>query len=230
MHLSSYQHMEDLAGRYLVGRPPGMVVDIGSQDVNGTYRPIFDAIGWRYIGCDAAPGTNVDVVAPNPYRYPFASRTVDLVISGQAFEHIDFFWISFLEIARIVKPRGLIFLIAPSRGHEHRYPVDCWRFYPDGYRALARWAGVALLEVGTDWEPSSDPDSAPWGDTVGIFQKDRAGRAGLRRSLVPLLRRGALRLIDRAASLGESRLSTAPPGTPAGCGPRQAQAPVEIAR
>src|SRR5262249_23470211 len=41
--------------------------------------------------------------------------------------------------------------LASSRGPEYRYLVDCWRFYPDGFRALAKWAGVCLPEVSTDW-------------------------------------------------------------------------------
>ena len=65
-----------------------------------------------------------------------------------------------------------MFLIAPSRGPEHRYPVDCWRFYPDGFHALAKLGRLELLEVGTDWEPHPEPDSAPWGDTVGVFRKN----------------------------------------------------------
>ena len=197
MHQSSYEHMGDLIARHLSARPSGVVVDIGSCDVNGSYRPLFGAAGWRYIGCDISPGANVDVVVPTPYRYPFSSNTVDLAISGQAFEHIEFFWASFLEMARIVKPGGLVFLIAPSRGSEHRYPVDCWRFYPDGYRALARWAGLALLEVKTDWEPSSHPDSAEWGDTVGVFEKIfLSRRAGLQRALGSRLMQMGIRLRD----------------------------------
>jgi hypothetical protein len=88
-------------------------------------------------------------------------------------------------MCRIVRPGGLIFLLAPSRGPEHRYPVDCWRFYPDGFRALAKWAGVDLLEVSTDWEEDSSPDSAPWGDTVGVFRRYTETAAGrVRRSLL----------------------------------------------
>jgi SAM-dependent methyltransferase len=208
MHQSSYEHMVDLVARHLGGRTQGTIVDIGSQDVNGSYRPIFDAAGWRYIGLDAAPGKNVEVVAPTPYRYPFPSSTIDLVVSGQAFEHIDYFWVSFLEMARILKPGGLIFLIAPSRGSEHRYPVDCWRFYPDGYRALARWGGMALIEVTTDWQPSPHPDSAEWGDSVGVFEKLRAARRpGWRRVLAGPLMRSGLRLIDRAAAIEGRRPS-----------------------
>ena len=124
-----------------------------------------------------------------------------MAISGQAFEHVDFFWASFLEIARVIKPGGLVFLIAPSRGPEHRYPVDCWRFYPDGYRALSRWAGLFLVEVHTDWEPSSDPESAQWGDTVGVFAKPQPRRgSALRRALGARLVQIGGGLIDRAVA------------------------------
>jgi hypothetical protein len=92
-------------------------------------------------------------------------------------------------MSRIVKSGGLIFLLAPSRGPEHRYPVDCWRFYPDGFRALAKWAGIDLLEVSTDWEEDPNPDSAACGDTVGVFRRSAETTAGrvqrylLRRSI-----------------------------------------------
>lgn len=174
MHQSSLRHVQDLLSRYTIDA--GTVVDIGSKDVNGTYRHFFPA--WRYIGVDMEPGPGVDIVVHKPYRYPIASRSADLVISGQAFEHMEFFWLAWLEMCRIVRLGGLIFLLAPSRGPEHRYPIDCWRFYPDGFRALAKWAGVDLLEVSTDWEEDSSPDSAPWGDTVGVFRRCTETAAG----------------------------------------------------
>jgi SAM-dependent methyltransferase len=172
MHLSSYQHMQDLVSRYLSHEQSLSVVDIGSYDVNGTYRTLFDAENWAYHGIDLEAGPGVDTVLKSPYSLPFRSGSVDLVISGQAFEHVEYFWMSWLEMVRVLKPGGRIFLIAPSRGPEHRYPQDCWRFYPDGYRALARYAGCELVEVTTDWEPHPDPGSSAWGDTVGVFRKN----------------------------------------------------------
>lgn len=171
MHRSSSEHMQRLADRYLSAGKASTIADLGSCDVNGSYRTIFERDGWRYIGIDLAPGKNVDCVLDSPYRLPFASNSIDVFVSGQAFEHVEFFWLTWLEMARVVKPGGLIFLIAPSRGPEHRHPVDCWRFYPDGYTALAKYAALELLEVKTDWEDDDDPDSAPWGDTVGVFRK-----------------------------------------------------------
>jgi SAM-dependent methyltransferase len=160
--------MRDLVGRHLDREQPLSVVDIGSYDVNGSYRALFDAPQWNYVGVDLEAGPGVDVVLASPYRLPFASGSVDLVISGQAFEHVEYFWLMWMEMLRLLKPGGRIFLIAPSRGPEHRYPQDCWRFYPDGYRALAKIGHCELLEVGTDWEPHADPGSN-WGDTVGVF-------------------------------------------------------------
>src|SRR5438874_3527199 len=97
MHRSSYNHMCDLVTRHLADRAPGVVVDIGAQDLNGSYRPIFEHRDWRYVGCDTASGANVNVVIQEPYRYPFPSNSIDLAVSGQAFEHFDFFWLAFLE-------------------------------------------------------------------------------------------------------------------------------------
>lgn len=171
MHLSSFRNMEKLVGRYLDSAKGGAVFDIGSYDVNGSYRCLFDKPGWQYRGVDLAAGPNVDVVLESAYRLPLPSDSVDLIVSGQAFEHVEFFWVAWLEQVRVLKPGGMIFLIAPSRGPEHRYPVDCWRFYPDGYTALAKYANLDLLEVHTDWEFDADEESAAWGDTVGVFRK-----------------------------------------------------------
>lgn len=171
MHTSSLEHVRRLVAGHLDPARPLDVIDIGSYDVNGSYKQFFEKPGWHYTGVDLAPGPNVDVVLTSPYRLPFPSFSVDVVVSGQAFEHVEFFWLTWMEMSRVLKPGGLIFLLAPSRGPEHRYPQDCWRFYPDGYRALAKYTGLELLEVGTDWEPHPVADSAPWGDTVGVFRR-----------------------------------------------------------
>lgn len=181
--------MQRLVGTYLGRDRSLLAVDIGSYDVNGSYRTLFDAPGWRYTGVDLEAGPGVDVVLSSPYRLPFATGSVDVVLSGQAFEHIEHFWITWLEMLRVLKPGGLVFLIAPSRGPEHRYPQDCWRFYPDGYRALAKFGRCELVEVHTDWEPHPDPGSGPWGDTVGVF---RTQRQGLRARAMAALARRAL--------------------------------------
>lgn len=174
MHLSSMQNMERFRDRYLAHRRQEslQILDLGSTDIGGCYRPLFDSPRWSYRGLDLAPGPNVDVVLQRPYHWDaVASNSVDVFISGQVLEHVEFFWVTALEVSRVLKPGGIACLIAPSSGYEHRYPVDCWRFYPDGMRALARFARLECLDAYTQWEGSADPGSDPWKDTVLVLRK-----------------------------------------------------------
>ena len=155
MHPSSYDKMAAFRRDYLEARrnEPLLILDLGSQDINGSYRPLFSEASWRYLGVDMAAGNNVDVVLRDPYDWQeIATGSADVLISGQTFEHTEFFWLTMQQIAGALKPNGLCCLIAPSAGPEHRYPVDCWRVYPDGFRALARSAGLETLECWTQWE------------------------------------------------------------------------------
>ena len=113
--------MEDFCRRYLdAGDEPARqrrVIDLGSQDLNGSYRHLFDPARWEYIGIDMAEGNNVDITLKDPYHWAeVASECADCVISGQAFEHTEYFWLSMGEIARVMRPGGRWGLLAPAAG------------------------------------------------------------------------------------------------------------------
>ena len=182
--------MAELVETHLADRQRLEVADLGSYDVNGSYRALFDRPGWQYIGVDLERGPNVDVVLRRSGRIPMKRASVDVFISGQALEHADRFWTTWREMVRCVRPGGLLFLVVPSRGPEHRYPVDCWRFYTDACHALARLGELEVLRATTDWEPHDDPDSAVWGDTVGAFRRRRD-----RRTPRAIARRAAWRVL-----------------------------------
>lgn len=175
MHQSSLDKMLVFRKKYLAGREkePLLILDLGSLDVNGSYRGCFGEPCWTYRGIDMDTGPNVDIVLDDPYDWrEIKSGSADVVVSGQAFEHIEFFWLAMLEIARVLKQGGTCCLIAPSSGPEHRYPVDCWRFYPDGFRALARFALLEVLEVYTQNGPTGYSDGSDlWQDTVLVCRK-----------------------------------------------------------
>lgn len=179
MHISSYKKMASFRHRYLSGREFERLViyDLGSQDVNGSYRPLFNSPHWLLKGIDMSAGKNVDIVLKNPYVWrEIGPGSADVVISGQAFEHIEYFWISILEIARILKPGGQCCILAPSSGPEHRYPVDCWRFYPDGMRALAAYAQLEVLEATTQWHDEGYTDGSDWWhDSMLVCRKPELG-------------------------------------------------------
>ena len=183
MHQSSLDNMMTFKRKYLDGRgsEPLLILDLGSLDVNGSYKGYFEVSPWIYRGIDMVAGKNVDLVLQDPYDWQeLKSNSADVVISGQAFEHIEFFWLTMLEIARVLKPAGLCCLIAPSGGPIHRYPVDCWRFYPDGLAALARFASLEVSEVTVQNGTTGYPDQSDlWQDTVLVCRKSASSKLSL---------------------------------------------------
>jgi ubiquinone/menaquinone biosynthesis C-methylase UbiE len=171
MHGSSLKNMRDITNKYLKKKKQLKIYDIGSYDVNGSYKFILNQYADSYIGVDLNKGPNVDLVLDNPYEIPIKSNSADLVVSGQAFEHIEFFWLTWQEIVRITKPSGYIFIIAPSAGPEHKYPVDCWRFYPEAMSALAKYSGCNLIESYIS-PYNAIEDDPQWKDCVGVFEKN----------------------------------------------------------
>ncbi len=172
--LKNCQHFFDCYGAGIAAvAPQAQVIEIGSQDVNGNLRGCSPP-AFRYTGVDFVAGRGVDVVLEDPYVLPFPDASADVVLSSSCFEHSEMFWLSFMEILRVLKPGGLFYLNAPGNGEFHRWPVDCWRFYPDSGRALLTWArrnGLrpALLESYTSLQVGDQ-----WNDFVAVFLKDEA--------------------------------------------------------
>lgn len=147
-----------------------VVVDFGSYDVNGTVKAIFAA--HQYIGIDMAAGPNVDIVCENS-KTPFEDTSVDVIVSTSCFEHDECFWMTFLEMCRIVKEGGYIYINAPSAGDYHGHPGDCWRFYKDSWSALAKWAKKQGYAIELVYSHVSDRDH--WKDSIGVFRKKKTG-------------------------------------------------------
>jgi SAM-dependent methyltransferase len=150
-----------------------VVVDLGSQDVNGSLRDCCPPDA-RYVGLDMEPGRGVDIVVEPGAPLPFADASVDVVVSTSAFEHDVFFWETFLELVRVLRPGGLVYINAPSNSDFHRYPLDCWRFYPDAGIALAKWADSRGLPVELVESFVAQPGEAGWADFVAVFRKPAA--------------------------------------------------------
>jgi SAM-dependent methyltransferase len=174
MHPTAMQNCKDFFDTYggaLGTQTKVRVIDIGSQNLNGSLRQVCPA-AFQYVGVDFVQGPGVDVVLKDPYVLPLESESADVVLSSSCFEHAEMFWLVFLEVLRILKPAGLFYLNVPSNGDFHRYPVDCWRFYPDSGRALVAWAQknglrTTLLESFTTAQFGDH-----WNDFVAVFLKD----------------------------------------------------------
>ena len=130
------------------------ILDVGSYDVNGSYKHLFLDGKYEYFGLDMEKGPNVDITLNHPYNWnEIETDAFDIVISGQAFEHAEFFWVTMSEMTRVLRKDGLLCVIAPNGFGEHRYPVDCYRFFTDGMTALARYVCLEILHAHTNCAP-----------------------------------------------------------------------------
>lgn len=176
MHQSSMVKLEAFLSVYArESSGNARVLDIGSASYEGhiSYRDACKKAGLNYVGLDMQSGLNVDIVSKRPCLYTeVESEEFEYVISGQTFEHNPYFWISFCEMARVLKQGGYVFVVAPSAGIVHRYPFDCWRFYPDSWSALCALSG--LIRIETIFEPDENKQfvkGVQWKDSAIIAKK-----------------------------------------------------------
>jgi SAM-dependent methyltransferase len=135
-----------MVGEYLDFSSSMTVADLGSMDVNGCHRELIPP-SCNYVGVDIVPGKNVDVVMPSEYSIPLDTNHFDALISGQCFEHVRNPFKLMAEVERVVKPGGWVLVTAPFVFFEHRYPLDCWRFLCDGWRAVFDECGLELVKT-----------------------------------------------------------------------------------
>lgn len=146
------------------------ILEIGAMDVNGSLRQ-FRPDGSKYLGVDLEPGKGVDMIVEPGKPLPFAEGSFDLVLASSVFEHDPAFWVTFLDLIRVLRDGGHLYISAPSNGHVHRYPEDHWRFYPDSGRALERWAASQDLPVRLIESFTAPRKNDMWNDFVAVFRK-----------------------------------------------------------
>lgn len=204
MHASSFKKAELFVRHYAAGGATSRqgegkagairVLEVGSKSYHAhdTFKSLFPAPAYAYTGLDVEAGPNVDVVPADGYIWSeLADNSFDVCISGQTFEHNPFFWVTFSEMARVVRPGGHVFVVAPGGGAVHRYPYDCWRFYPDSWLALCHLTGMTLLE--TYFEPDSmavEVQGGKWRDSAVIASKpvlDAAAQEAMQLRLAALV-------------------------------------------
>jgi SAM-dependent methyltransferase len=163
MHRSSMYRMKWFVENYVskIKKEKIKILDIGSYNVNGSYKQFFNDNKYEYTGLDIEAGSNVDIVLSNPYDWSsIDTDSYDVIITGQTFEHTEFFWITISEMTRVLKKDGLLCIIVPNKQREHRYPVDCYRFFTDGMVALARYVSLEVLHAHTNCAPN--PNNPDW--------------------------------------------------------------------
>lgn len=93
------------------------VLDVGSGDINGNNRFLFD--NCIYHGNDVIQAENVTIVSKTK-DLPFEDNYFDTIISTECFEHDPEYEQSFIKIYKMLKPDGLFVFTCASTGRaEH---------------------------------------------------------------------------------------------------------------
>jgi SAM-dependent methyltransferase len=126
------------------------VLEVGPDRLPSTYERLVRAAGgasapaeWHTVDLASRPGTTF--AARSEYEFPIADASYDVVVSGQVLEHVRKPWRWLPELARVCRPGGAVVTISPVSWPYHEAPVDCWRIYPEGLRALHEDAGLEVL-------------------------------------------------------------------------------------
>jgi len=89
------------------------VLDVGSLDINGSNRYLFE--NCHYSGIDIGSGPNVDFVS-KAHEFSMPNDYYDVIISTECFEHDMYYDQSIKNIVRMLKSGGLFLFTCATTG------------------------------------------------------------------------------------------------------------------
>lgn len=116
---------------------PGRALDVGCG--MGGNTAVLRDLGWSTVGLDYSPASveaaqarGLSLVRGDARRLPFPDETFDLVLSTDAWEHVDDHEAAAAEAHRVLNPGGTLFVAVPAGmdlwsdhdvalGHHRRY-------------------------------------------------------------------------------------------------------------
>lgn len=166
-------------GRRVLPDTTGLtVLEVGSRNVNGSYRGLIEPCV-EYVGVDMVGGPGVDVLCDaTNLDQAIGERQFDLVICTEMLEHAQH-WAEVIHNLKVaVKPGGHLAVTTRSPGFpKHDYPGDWWRFTQDHMRDMFADFEILALESErnepgvfmyarkpedfVERPPTTEPDPAP---------------------------------------------------------------------
>lgn len=133
------------------------ILDVGGKNYNDIWKDVFMSSNCKKDILDIQESPEVNIVPKDPYHWEeIPDETYDLVVSLNTLQHVDFFWLTVREIKRVLKKNGIFFMVAPSNRYNGKYPVVNWAFNRDGLWAIAKWAGLEVVDASVAGIPSMD--------------------------------------------------------------------------
>lgn len=143
MHAAAFAFIQSVAHE----RPPGLVVELGGFNINGSIRALFTE---PYLSTDVRPGQGVDVVADGATYVPPVPAAC--VVCCEVLEHTAAAEAICRNAYRMLQPGGVFFVTAAGVGRAPHSAIDAPHSTFDGVALLtdAHYANVTADQL-TAW-------------------------------------------------------------------------------
>ena len=174
----------------------GRVLDVGSG--GASYRQFF-APDTTTVTFDISLYGRPTVIG-SALEMPFRSASFDSVVSTQTLEHLANPFRAISEMNRVLKPSGCLLITAPQTWPEHMAPHDYFRFTRFGLEQVMHESGLAIEQFRPcgGFFATLGQMMAQRTYQVATTYRRHLVRRFLRRVLIPLINRIALRLDTRS--------------------------------
>ena len=121
------------------------VLEIGPDAFPSGYQRLATNPSLEWHTLDLRDDDRLTYPNSREYSFDIPDESYDIALSGQVIEHVRKPWKWVPELARVTRIGGLVITINPVSWSFHQDPVDCWRIYPEGMKALYEDAALTLL-------------------------------------------------------------------------------------
>jgi SAM-dependent methyltransferase len=170
MHLNS-ELLFTKYGRKFIGSGIRLL-EIGPDAFPSAYAQLVndETISWDTL--DMGDGRDLTYAKVGEYSFPIPDDSYDVVLAGQVLEHVRKIWVWVRELERVCKKGGYVILINPVSAPFHEAPVDCWRVYPEGMRALLEDTNLRIIDTRFEsWEAPGFRKYVPGVSAAGHSKK-----------------------------------------------------------
>jgi len=119
----------------------GTLLDLGCGHL--PYRPIYQNLFKRVVTADLDLRTVIDARS-DAQALGFKDQSFDVVLFAEVIEHVPNPAVAMSEIARVLKPKGVVLLTWPFMHPLHELPHDYARYTEFGMANLLEGAGLKI--------------------------------------------------------------------------------------
>jgi hypothetical protein len=117
---------------------------VAGQEDRGDVRACFP--GRAFVGCDLSPGPGVDEIQ-DLHHLTLTEGAIGTALLLDTIEHVREPFRAMTEVARCLRPGGLMVMTSVMYFPIHLHPDDYWRFTASGFASLVRPFDHAQVEM-----------------------------------------------------------------------------------